>query len=89
MNRPVRYAVRFLLLSAFLIVAVISVAPAPPSADSPYVSALSDLVATEALAKPCPNKQCQFSSGRKPQCVNSQNRTFCQGPISTCQTVAC
>jgi len=61
MCRPVKMAVRFLVLSAVVVAAALTFAPASPS-HSPYLSALSDLAAPPVLAGKghCPNTACEF-----------------------------
>ena len=57
MRKATRYAVRIVVLMAVVAALTVWHAPASPSR-SPYVSALSDLVASPAFAAGCPNKAC-------------------------------
>lgn len=58
-------------------------------AESPYLSALSDVVATPALAAPCGNRACDVTQFRT--CFNNAG-THCKLNVRTaagCATVGC
>ena len=80
MRTPVTFAVKFLAVIAVL--GLVSFVLAPAShVSGPYISALSDLAASSALAaKPgCPNKQCVNH-----KCVSMFNWTCKTGVGSYC-----
>jgi len=77
MTRFTRLTLRAAALFALLLGLRLA-AGAPAPGDSPYLSALSDITAGDALATPyCNEKTCAKEPGRGPACVKS-------GPGVTC-----
>jgi len=63
MHGSLKMAIRFFVLSAMVMAAVMTFAPTSQSAShSPYLSALADLAAAPVLAakRHCPNTACEF-----------------------------
>jgi len=89
MHRPLRMAAHFLTLAAALATIAVVFAPASQSG-SPYVSALSDIAATPALAA---NPHCRSFCEFVPPaftCLHEGSGTRC-GKSSTggCVTITC
>jgi hypothetical protein len=70
MPRSMTFTLRFLCIAGVLTLVSLTLAPLPP-ADSPYLSALSDLTAGSVEASRCPNETC-LRSGTKFSCVTNQ-----------------
>ena len=86
MTRPFRYALRFLALVAVVAALHAAVAPNLP-VNHPYMSALSDVTASSAMAVPinCPNNSC---GGRKG--CRSDHNFYCTIDASgACNTSKC
>jgi len=85
MLRSKRFGLRYMILSAALLAAP-AVIGTRPAATSPYLSALSDLVAgsTYAATLRCSHTRCQ---GVK--CVGTGQRTDCSTDGVTCSTFTC
>lgn len=84
MRNPLRMAVHFVVIVAVVAAATMMLAPAAPSG-SPYLSALSDLAASPALAKgKCTNRACEFVAPGH-ACLEGA-RTNC---LAGCVTVSC
>ncbi len=90
MKRPLKMAVRLVVLAA--LVASMQVMTGPASHDnSPYLSALSDLAGGAVLAAPgCNMKYCAKEPGRKsPTCHQSTSFYNCSASGGVCTITAC
>ena len=82
MNRPIRYTVRLMVIIAVL-ATIPMIFTQSEVENSPYLSALSDLTAGEALAaKPCSGTICApagFRCGLQPGFNCKRHKTKCTG----------
>jgi hypothetical protein len=84
MCKPVKMVLHFFAIVAIVVATTMMFAPSSQS-NSPYLSALSDLAATPALAKgKCTNRACEFVAPGH-ACLESA-RTNC---LAGCVTVSC
>lgn len=90
MRRPCRLAVRLALI-AVVVAALPLVAGSHPSGTTPYLSSLSSLGASAALAAPgCNSKYCSKEPGRKsPTCVQSSPLYNCSASHGVCTITGC
>jgi len=87
MRRMAIYLMQFAMIVAAL--TVIPAAFSPSDTDTPYLSALSDLTLTSALAAPaCNKKTCDFSNPDRARCVHNPG-TKCASQGQRCVTNAC
>jgi len=87
MRRPIRYALRLLFVIAVL--ASLSTLAAPSNAPtSPYLSALSTLTPSNALAQECPFRKCKLINGIF-QCANSPIASSCTMNGTQCNSSPC
>ena len=89
MCKPARYSLRFLT-----VIAIVSLIPllfnSPSRANSPYVSALSNLAAPETIAgTKCSNQGCTGGSRYNTVCGKATSATNCQNYKGFCLSSAC
>ncbi len=89
MRRPLSMAVRFLTLAAVVTALAVTFALPSRTTGSPYLSALSDLAASPALAakKNC-RGMCEFVAPAF-TCLSDSVGTRCVRTTSGCTTQAC
>ncbi len=90
MSRSLRFALRLALVVAVVAALQLVTAPAP-GGGSPYVSSLSSLGVSPALAAPgCNTKYCAKEPGRKsPTCHQSTSPYNCSASGNVCTVTAC
>ncbi len=89
MRRPMRIALRFIALAAFVIALAMVFAPSP-AVNSPYLSALSTVgLGDSALAGPCLREIC--STTLPFTCVSGRPLSHCvvSNGGSSCKATAC
>jgi hypothetical protein len=89
MKRALRFAVRVLVLAA--VISGISIfGSLSPKSTRPYLSALADLGAGQALAAPgCNFKACAKGPGGGPSCKSSGSPYNCRNVAGGCQLSPC
>lgn len=90
MPRPIRFALR-LAVAAALLASIAFVADLTPQGGTPYLSSLSSLGPSAALAAPgCNSKYCAKEPGRKsPTCHQSTSAYNCSASGGVCTVTAC
>jgi len=89
MKRALRFAIRVLVLAAVIsgITIFSSLSPKPTM---PYLSALADLGAAQALAaQGCEFRACAKGPGGGPSCKNSGSPYNCKNVAGGCQLSPC
>ncbi len=78
MCKLIRYTLRFMAIVTMLILIPLAFGPGKPT-NTPYPSALSDLVLEPAFAAPCPRTACYdiAGDGKKPTCRHTSLRLSC------------
>ena len=89
MERALRFAVRGLVLAA-VISGVTIFSNLTPEPTRPYLSALADLGASQAVAAPgCEFKACAKGPGGGPSCKSSGSPYNCKNVAGGCQLSPC
>jgi hypothetical protein len=89
MKRVLRFTVRVLVLCA-VVSSLTILSGLSPSATTPYVSALADLGASQAVAAPgCEFKACAKGPGGGASCKSSGSPYNCKNVGGGCQLTAC
>ena len=89
MKRAFRFGVRVLVLAVvFSVISIFS--SLSPKATTPYLSALADLAAIQAVAAPgCEFKACAKGPGGGPSCKSSGSPYNCRNVAGGCQLSPC
>jgi len=89
MKRVLRFTVRVLVLAA-VISSLTILSGLSPRATTPYLSALADLGASQAVAAPgCEFKACAKGPGGGPSCKSSGSPYNCRNVGGGCQISPC
>ena len=89
MKLSLRFAVRVLVVAA-VISGMTIFSGVSPKATSPYLSALADLGASQAVAAPgCEFKACAKGPGGGPSCKSSGSPYNCRNVGGGCQITPC
>jgi len=88
MKRVLRFTVRVLVLCA--VISSVTILSGLSPTTTPYLSALADLGASQAVAAPgCEFKACAKGPGGGPSCKSSGSPYNCRNVGGGCQITAC